>query len=429
MVAATPRGGEPGDVGRRDDLQVRDVVPAVGGAVRGRGGLERVERLAHRPVAQRVHVHLEAERVQPGDVHAQLAWVDEAQSPVAGRAAAPVQVGLQQGGGEVLDDAVLHDLDRGRGEAGSPGLRPPGHQLVDLLAAAAPVPPQRADHPGLQRSGLLGLQVDRQRVGLAEQRPDGGVLPGRDTVGEHHLLGHQQPGELVLGGGHRRQSLDEAGSPLVQGARRRARGVPLDPAVGRVRRRGVDAGELEGPAVGPGPVPVTVRQQGRPVGHDGVEHLARRRTAGEVRHRPARPEHPGLVRVRCQVGRDPGHRLGGRAGPGQVAAQHVDAGGERVRVRVLEPGDQEAAVQRHHLGAPAHQGAHVVVAGHRDDAAVAHGHRAAGRATAAEHRPADEDGVRGAHEDAANAFSRMPSPSSSRWSGITSGGSSRSTLP
>ena len=71
MFAVTPSAANRGHVRRVHDLQVGDVVPAAAGPVRGAGGLNGVQRLAHRPVADGVQVHLEAGRVQPGDLLAQ----------------------------------------------------------------------------------------------------------------------------------------------------------------------------------------------------------------------------------------------------------------------------------------------------------------------------------------------------------------------
>ena len=65
--------GEPGGLGLLDDLQVREVVPAVGRAVGRAGRVERVERLAHRAVAERVEVHLESGGVEGGHVAAAAA--------------------------------------------------------------------------------------------------------------------------------------------------------------------------------------------------------------------------------------------------------------------------------------------------------------------------------------------------------------------
>ena len=55
---------EPREVVGMDDLDVREVVAEVVRAVRRAGGLDRVERLAHRAFREGVEVHLEPLRVQ-----------------------------------------------------------------------------------------------------------------------------------------------------------------------------------------------------------------------------------------------------------------------------------------------------------------------------------------------------------------------------
>ena len=55
-------------------------------------------------------------------------------------------------------------------------------QLGHLLGTAVAVPPLRRDDPGSQLAAGVRAQVDRQRVGLAEQRAHRGVLPGGDAV-------------------------------------------------------------------------------------------------------------------------------------------------------------------------------------------------------------------------------------------------------
>ena len=171
--------GEARDVVRVHDLEVREVVPPVGRAVRGTSCLDGVQRLAHRAVAERVEVHLEARGVEPGHVLAQRERVDEAEPGVVGPAAAAVEVGLEHGRGEVLGDAVLHDLDAGRGE---PADLPCARRSTSSATCSAPaltVPPQRADHPRPERPVAGGLHVGREDVGQPEDRPDRGVLPGR----------------------------------------------------------------------------------------------------------------------------------------------------------------------------------------------------------------------------------------------------------
>ena len=73
MFAIASSGGEAGGVRRGNDLQVGQVVTVVARAVGLACRLERVERFAHRAVAQRVEVHLEAGGIQSRDVLLQAA--------------------------------------------------------------------------------------------------------------------------------------------------------------------------------------------------------------------------------------------------------------------------------------------------------------------------------------------------------------------
>ena len=210
---------------------------------------------------------------------------------------------------------------------------------------------------------------------MAEQLTDRGVLPGRDAQGEQHLLGRQQPGQAApLVGDIGQQAGDEerrhlrAACPLGVPS-----GAALDAAVRGVRGRGVDAGELERPAVDPGPVAVLVREEHRAVGHDRVQRLAGRGAAGVVRHPPAATDDPLELGVSGGVRRDPRQGLVGGHGVVQVAAQQVDAAHDRVDVGVLEAGDQQPAVEVDDLGRGADELAQLVVGPHGGDASAAHG--------------------------------------------------------
>ena len=82
MLATAPSSREPRDVVGVHDLEVGEVVAAVGRAVGGARRLDGVERLADGPVAEGVEVDLEAGRVELGHVIAQGDRVDEAQARV-----------------------------------------------------------------------------------------------------------------------------------------------------------------------------------------------------------------------------------------------------------------------------------------------------------------------------------------------------------
>ena len=285
--------------------------------------------------------------------------------------------------------------------------------------AAVPGPTTARRPPGpCSAPDCCGPQVDRQRVGLAEQRADGGVLPGRDAEGEHHLLGRsaaRRAARRQSGTGARRST--SAGRSLVQGALR-ARPTAsrsIRPSAGSGRRR-VDAGELERPAVDPGAVAVAVAS-GTPGGRG-----RRRRAPRRVGVPPAKcaidqpaADDPRHVGVRRGVGRDPW--------PASRSPTPASLRSQRSRSTPAvsgctcaswKPGDQEAAVERRRPRCAAPTSARTSSSlADRDDATVAHGYRAAGRTAAAEHRPADEDGVGGAHRGqavAANALSRIVEP-------------------
>ena len=93
IVALAPRASNRGTSTRGDHLQMGDVVAAAASdRCASSAASIASSALAHRAVAERVEVHLEAGRVQRGHVLAQRDRVDEAQPLVAGRAAAAVEV-------------------------------------------------------------------------------------------------------------------------------------------------------------------------------------------------------------------------------------------------------------------------------------------------------------------------------------------------
>ena len=142
---------------------------------------------------------------------------------------------------------------------------------------------------------------------------------------------------------------DQGLGRLVEGAGRLAGGVPLDPAPRRVGGGAGDPGQLQGEAVDPGAVAVGGLQQHRPVG----DHRVQRRPVGaagaEGVHDPAAAEDPGVAGV---VGGVAGHGGGVRRRLDlvEVALGQLQAAGGGVDVRVLEPGQDQPAVQAQHPG-------------------------------------------------------------------------------
>ena len=65
-----------------DDLDVGEVRARVGPAVRAPGGLDRVERVPDGPVAERMEVRLEPDRVEPRHGLAKRLGVDEVDAAV-----------------------------------------------------------------------------------------------------------------------------------------------------------------------------------------------------------------------------------------------------------------------------------------------------------------------------------------------------------
>ena len=138
--------GEPGGLGLGDDLQVGEVVAAVGRAVGLARRLDRVERLADGPVAERVEVHLEAGRVERGHDLAESRRIDERQAAVVGVVAVPVAVGREHRGGLVLGDAVDHDLRRAELVAGALAPSAATASRRAIMASTCSRPPSRSHH-------------------------------------------------------------------------------------------------------------------------------------------------------------------------------------------------------------------------------------------------------------------------------------------
>ena len=343
--------------------------------VRDQRGLDRIQRLAHRAIPKGVEVRLEAERVQLRHRILQQFGIDERDARVVGGQPVRIQVGRQGGRREVLDHAVLHDLHRGRREAPHGPSCPGVDESLDLLEPAVTVPPQCPDDTSGEFSAGRCRDVRVEGPVTTVVLGDVRVLPRRDAERVEVALRDSEPGRVVLvrvDGSDRR---DEAHRSLVQRARGLAIGGAFDAPVPRVRRVARDARQLQRARVDPRAVSVTVRQERRTIGDDGVERLLRRCPAGEHVHVPAAAEDPRRVGVGRRVLRDHPLVRVEDVELGQVAAEHLETAPRRVDVRVLESGQQHASGEVHHLGVRAAPRANVLVGADRDDRAALHGHR------------------------------------------------------
>ena len=203
-------------------------------------------------------------------------------------------------------------------------------------------PPVHVEARGAHRADRVG-GADR-RVGDA-----GDAEPGE--------LGSDEPGcELALLVAHRRHPLERFAQPdLVQHAGGAAAGIGHDRLVVCVIGVGIDPEQVEHDRVDPGGVVREVDQHHRVGGGDCVEVVARRHAVGvggalgEVAEVPALPDDPvarlaiaDRVAHRCDAVGDRGDR---RERDVEVERRRHVAEADRVDVRVVDAGEQRAAVE------------------------------------------------------------------------------------
>jgi hypothetical protein len=122
---------EPSDVVGIDDVEVCDLVPARRDSIRLARGLDRIEALAHRPIANSVKMDAEPQRIESDGCLGKLSGVDHRWTPICRRRWA---VWSQHRGSAILDHSVLHDLDGVRGDTRKGRRqRPSVRQLIDLI--------------------------------------------------------------------------------------------------------------------------------------------------------------------------------------------------------------------------------------------------------------------------------------------------------
>ena len=344
-LATTPSVAEPADVVGMDDLDVGDVRARVGRAVRAPRRLDRVERLAHRAVADGVEVRLEPERVERGTQLLEAVGVDHG----SGRGCRSVPPWPSRYGSSIAPvkfsrTPSMHELHARRRVAADRRRPPALDELLDLLGAAVALPPQRADDA--RRSARRGRPARRRRAPSASGSTIAScqaVIPSACRWRWPRRSASSRSSGVSSG----RSARDEVHGALVERART---GVPsgsrsIRPSAGSGVSRG-DPGELERPRVDPGAVAVAVRQEDRPVGHDPVEVLAARGAAREVGHVPAAAADPRLVRVGARVCRD---LVVGRrpdcASSWRSQRRRRQPAVDRVDVRVRKPGRDGPAAQ------------------------------------------------------------------------------------
>ena len=323
-----------------DELQVREVVAGVPAAVGFGRRLDRVEGLADGAVGKRVDVHLEALAVEEGDDVRQLVRLVHPDPAVVRRPAVPVEVRLEDGRCEVLEDAVLEDLRAANPETADRALLASPQKVVELLVAALARPAEVALGAHGQQAALGERAVRRQRLGL-----DCRVLPGRDPPCMEPGLGAEDRLLPLLGRRLGNEVLDEPHRAFLERPGGLSVGVALDPAVGGVGGLARNPGELERPRVRPGAVAVAVHEEGRPVGDKFVEVALERSPAREGVHRPAVPEDPVAVGMLGGIARDSLEAFLARLGLVQSALKLREAAVRRVEVRVLEAREHHAAAE------------------------------------------------------------------------------------
>ncbi len=325
-------------------LKVREMMPTAMRAVRVACSFDGIEGLTNGAISERMEVHLEAESVQLGDVFLQPHRINKIQAGVVGRATAPVEVGLEHCGCVVLRDTVEHDLDRAWRKAPDTTISALLDEFRYLLTTAVAVPPQGSHDSGGEPTAEGQLAVGLKEVALLKDVTDGGVLPSGDPEAQEMFLGKAQSRQCLSNCRLGEETTHQAGRPLVQCPRRESIGFPLDSTVRWVRGLRSDACSAQGRCVGPRAVRVSVRQERRPVGYDTVEHSARRRTAGEVRHAPAGSHDPRQFRMRLRIRCDRRQHFCRRRTVRDAAAHEFNACHRRVDVGILKPWDQKSTV-------------------------------------------------------------------------------------
>ena len=278
-------------------------------------------RVARSPIAWKCGWKPSASR--RGRARPQHGRVDHADAAVVGRPTVGVQVRVDHRTGEVLQDAVHHQLHAGRPVAPDGSRGTTVDELVDLLHAATALPPQRADDLGGQFASTGQGDVG-PLLGLGGHDR---VLPGRDPEGVQVRLPQRQGRLQVVDRRVGQELLDQRLCALLDTTTGRPVRFAVEAAVGRFRGPRRDPGDLERLRVDPGAVAVAAGQEDRSIGRDPVQVSPAGDAAREVVHGPAAALDPGHVGMR--TARTPRRSRGTRRDRASRAVRSAAARGRR----------------------------------------------------------------------------------------------------
>ncbi len=245
-----------------------------------------------------------------------------------------------------------------------------GDEGGDAIRAFVRTEPLGDDDAQAELAGAVEAVVGRDHLRI-------GVRLGHRDDAEALRLGHcqAQASETLRGGRLWQQVVDQVGGTLAQGADRRPRCIALDAPAFGVGSRGGDAGELEGLRVHPARVPVGGGEKRRAVGQDGVEVAPVGDAAGEEGEIPAAADQPGSVAEPGDAGAQASQDLVAVLAGVEVALGELDTPRERVRMTVVEAGENEATAELHHAGLRADEAGDLAVGADEDDPVAGDGDR------------------------------------------------------
>jgi hypothetical protein len=348
-------------IGRVDHLEVRQHRPPVRHAASRDQRIQRVQHLAHGPVADHVRVEL-----QPGSIGREY---DLGQRRIreVGNAVGAVRVRLDHVRSFGLDDAVHEQLDRMDLE--QPGAIPLAQRddVLDLLGPPGGIDPHRGMDAHRQRAPGSKALVAREHPGLRRCLDDAG-----DAVRARQGLGPGQPVFHLFLAVRRNPLGHQRHRRLAQDAGRLAAGVAFDASARRIRRGSHDSGRCQRSAVDPCRVTVGGDRVDRPVGHDRIE-LRLVQLALEERYVPSPAADPRLVRPLGRARGDGGQELLHGRGLGQRHVVQPDSARDQVHVRVVQPGQHGLAAEILHPRLGGDERLHGFVGADVHDAAGADG--------------------------------------------------------